>query len=35
MFFNATTLAQLIALFLVITSGPAIIILIAFRRGNL
>jgi hypothetical protein len=33
--FNATTLFQLIALFLVITSGPAIIVLIAFRRGNL
>nr|BDA97864.1 hypothetical protein [Chroomonas collegionis] len=33
--FNATTLFQLIALALVITSGPAIIVLIAFRRGNL
>ena len=35
MFFNVTTLLQLGALALVITSGPAIIILIAFRRGNL
>ena len=33
--FNATTVLQLAALFLVITSGPAIIVLIAFRRGNL
>jgi hypothetical protein len=35
MLFNATTVLQLGALFLVITAGPAIIILIASRRGNL
>jgi hypothetical protein len=32
---NLQTLAQLAALFLVITAGPAIIVLIALRRGNL
>ena len=35
MFFNPTTLLQLVSLFLVITAGPAIIVLIALRRGNL
>jgi hypothetical protein len=35
MFFNPTTLFQLIFLFLIITAGPAIIVLIALRRGNL
>ncbi|NP_050717.1 Ycf12 (chloroplast) [Guillardia theta] len=32
---NLQTVAQLLALFVIITSGPAIIILIALRRGNL
>nr|QQP22352.1 hypothetical plastid protein 12 [Cryptophyta sp. CCMP2293] len=32
---NLTTVAQLFSLFLIITSGPAIIVLIALRRGNL
>jgi len=35
MFFNLTTLLQLISLFLVVTAGPAIIVLIALKRGNL
>ena len=35
MFFNPTTLLQLVSHFLVITAGPAIIVLIALRRGNL
>nr|YP_010835272.1 hypothetical protein ycf12 [Cryptomonas gyropyrenoidosa]WFQ82947.1 hypothetical protein ycf12 [Cryptomonas gyropyrenoidosa] len=35
MFFNLTTLLQLVSLFLVITAGPAIIVLIALKRGNL
>nr|BDA97129.1 hypothetical protein [Cryptomonas borealis] len=35
MFFNVTTLLQLVSLFLIITSGPAIIVLIALNRGNL
>ena len=35
MFFNPTTLLQLVSLFHVITAGPAIIVLIALRRGNL
>ena len=32
---NLTTVAQLFSLFLIITAGPAIIVLIALRRGNL
>nr|BDA97718.1 hypothetical protein [Rhodomonas sp. NIES-698]BDA98241.1 hypothetical protein [Rhodomonas sp. NIES-1006]BDA98684.1 hypothetical protein [Rhodomonas sp. NIES-1730] len=32
---NLQTVAQLISLFLIITAGPAIIVLIALRRGNL
>jgi hypothetical protein len=32
---NIQTILQLASLFLVITAGPAIIVLIALRRGNL
>jgi len=32
---NLTTVTQLISLFLIIAAGPAIIVLIALRRGNL
>ena len=32
---NLTTVAQLASLFLIIASGPVIIVLIALRRGNL
>nr|BDA98096.1 hypothetical protein [Proteomonas sp. NIES-1005]BDA98536.1 hypothetical protein [Proteomonas sp. NEIS-1375] len=32
---NLQTVAQLFSLFLIVTAGPAIIVLIALRRGNL